>query len=198
MQAEQRATKSAEAFAPVGRPWTPFTVHGPTGDELWPVEVGDGDRYVAVDDVADGHVVFEVSDWPELDAEGRLHWETEPRELWDEQAAVQERLEDERREQRITAPERRVRVGDTFLVRGLPSDSDSLLAAETIVDVSAAARDAAKAALYGAAASTVDAEDAAALHVGSDYETAETAAGAFDVRQQRAPDPPPLGPEAAS
>lgn len=197
MQPQQRAAKSAESFWSVERPWTPFTVHGPTGDEVWPVDVEEGDRYVAVDDLAEGHVVFEVSDWPMLDAEGRLHWESEPVELWDEQAAVQRRLEAERREQRITAPERRVRVGDTFLVRGLPPDTRSLLDAATIVDVSAAARDAAKAALYGAAASTVDAEVAAELHVGADYETATPSAGGFDVRQQRAPDPPPLGSETA-
>lgn len=198
MQAQQRATKSAESFWSVGRPWTPFTVHGPTGDEVWPVDVEDGDRYVSVDDVADGHVVFEVSDWPELDTEGRLHWETEPHEVWDEQGAVQARLDEERHAAGITASERRIRVGDTFLVRGLPAGARSLLDAETIVDVSAAARDAAKAALYGAAASTLEEEVAADLHVGSDYEPAEPANGAFDVRQEPAPTPPPLGPEAGA
>lgn len=54
---------------------------------------------------------------------------------------------------------------------------------------------AAKVALYGAAASSLEDEAAAKLHVGQDYELAAPSAGAFDVPQQQAPGAPPLGSE---
>ena len=141
MQAEQRVTKTAEAFEPVEQAWVPYTIHGAKGGKRTKVEVQPDDRYASVDDVADGAVVFDVSDWRRLDREGRLYWETDPFEL-------------------------------------VVSEGD----AQSIVD---AGRDAAKAALYGAVASTLDTDDAERMKVTEAYEAAEPAAGYFDVRQTK-------------
>jgi hypothetical protein len=183
--AEQRAHKEPERFAPQqNERWTPYTVHG--RDERRDVPARPGDRYVTVDDVADGVVVFDVSDWPVLDPEGRLHWTTPPVEAWAGLAEVQERIDEDRRSDGLLAPDRALRVGDAFLVRGLPRSVEGepprMLDAEHFTDISAAARDAAKAALFGAAASTLDPADAEALAVERSYEAAR-GAGEFDVRQ---------------
>ena len=185
MQAEQRAPKTAEAFEPVEQAWVPYTIHGAKGGKRTKVEVQPDDRYASVDDVADGAVVFDVSDWPRLDREGRLYWETDPFELVVSEGDAQSIVDAGRDEAGITAPDRPIRVGDAFLIRGLPDEQAPLARASLVLDISAAARDAAKAALYGAVASTLDTDDAERMKVTEAYEAAEPAAGYFDVRQTK-------------
>jgi hypothetical protein len=183
VQAEQRALKTAEAFEPVDQAWVPFTVHGAAGGRRMKVKVAPDDRYACVDDVADGAVVFVVSDWPCLDREGRLYWETDPVEVVGADGEVQAIVDAARADAGITAPDRPIRVGDAFLVRGLPDKRSALDQASLVLDVSAAARDAAKAALYGAVASTLGREDAERMAVTQRYQDAEPSTGYFDVRQ---------------
>ncbi|MGH8945491.1 MAG: hypothetical protein ACRDVL_05025 [Acidimicrobiia bacterium] len=183
MQAEQRVDKKAEAFEPIEEYWIPYTVHGLQGGRRDRVKVESGDRYAAVDDVADGMVIFSVSDWPRLDREGRLYWETDPSELVAAADDTQAIVDDARREAGITAPDRAIRVGDAFLIRDLPRNATTLAQASLVLDISAAARDAAKAALYGAAASTLHTDYAANMALAEGYEEPEPDAGYFDVRQ---------------
>jgi hypothetical protein len=144
-----------------------------------------GDYYASVDDVADGMVVFSVSDWPRLDREGRLYWDTKPFELVVSEREVQAIVDAGRAEAGLTAPDRPIRVGDAFLLRGLPDEQASLRRASLVLDISAAARDAARAALYGAVASTLRLEDAEKMAVTQRYEEPEPDSGYFDVRQRR-------------
>jgi hypothetical protein len=185
VQAEQRVVKTAEAFEPVERAWVPYTVHGPRGGKRTSVDVQPGDYYASVDDVADGMVVFSVSDWPRLDREGRLYWDTKPFELVVAEREVQAIVDAGRAEAGITAPDRPIRVGDAFLLRGLPDEQASLRRASLVLDISAASRDAARAALYGAVASTLRLEDAEKMAVTQRYEEPEPDSGYFDVRQRR-------------
>ena len=188
MRAEQRVTKSPTAFAPHGqRRWIPYTVHGAQGGRRTSVDVQPGDRYVTVDDVADGMVVMEVSAWPILDREGRLYWDTDPVELVMARADAQAVVDAARRDAQISAPDRPLRVGDAFLARDVAETAPSLAGASRVVDISAAAREAAKAALYGAAASTLDRGVAERLTVTARYDQPDPATGYFDVRQTSAP-----------
>lgn len=196
MRVEHRAGKDAAAFEPGSQIWIPYTLHGPEGGRRLAVEVQPGDEYATVDDVADGEVVFDVSPWPRLDADGRLVFDGEPRELVASLAETQAFVDAARRAEGVTGAARPLRVGDAFLVRDLAAGAASLDGA-TLFDVSAAARDAAKAALYGAAASTVEDAYASRVAITAAYEEAVPDAGRFDVRQSRRPPPGPDRPEAA-
>jgi hypothetical protein len=186
MPAEQRVVKAPEAFDPAEREWVPYTVHGTAEDDTAEVDVQSGDYYASVDDVADGMVVFSVSDWPRLDQEGRLFWNSKPPvELVAAAQEAQAIVNAGRAEARITAPDRPIRVGDVFLVRGLPDRHAGLDQASLVLDVSAAARDAARVALYGAATSALPVDDADKLAVTQPYEKPEPDSGRFDVGQLR-------------
>jgi hypothetical protein len=186
VQARQRVVKTKEAFDPGAQEWVPYTVHGATGDEEpREVDVESGDYYAAVDDVADGMVVLSVSDWPRLDREGRLFWNTPPVELVVSGQEAKAIVNAGRSEAGITAPDRPIRVGDVFLVRGLPDRHAGLGQASLVLDISAAARDAARVALYGAATSALPIDDAKKLAVTQAYEKPEPDSGRFDVGQWR-------------
>ncbi|CAN5910316.1 hypothetical protein BH23ACT10_BH23ACT10_27880 [soil metagenome] len=189
MQAEHLATKDERKFEPrADAPlWMPTVVHGPDADDRRAVDVRADDRYFAVDDVADGMVVAEVSSWPRLDREGRLWWGDEPYEFATPLERMQRDVNAARRRNGVMAATRRIRVGDTFLVRGLTRSHRYLTKVPLIVDISAAAREAAKAALHGAVASTLAEGQAAELHVDDAYVTPRPEDGLFDVRQSRPP-----------
>ena len=88
------------------------------------------------------------------------------------------------------APDRLLRVGDVFLVRGMPGEV--LPTDAEIWDISAAARDVAKAAYYGAGAATVDEDYIEKMGAVAPEPMAEAPSGTFDIRQQAMP---PAGPE---
>jgi len=108
VQVQQRVAKPKEAFEQVDQVWVPYTVHGPGGGRRPRVEVQPGDRYASVDDVADGVVVFSVSEWPRLDREGRLSWASGPFELVNSAREVQGIVDAARDDADITAPDRPV------------------------------------------------------------------------------------------
>lgn len=186
MQAEQRPAKDAKKFEPrSGAPlWQPFVVTGPRlKDRADVTDLAPGDRYVTVDDVDDGVVVAEVSSWPRLDREGRLWWDDDPYELATPLDRMQRRVNAGRRRRGLPAPDRRIRVGDAFLVRGLTQRHRYFDDVELVLDISAAAREVAKAALYGAVASTLAAHHAELMHVTEEYAQPRPGDGVFDVRQ---------------
>jgi len=156
MQGEQRVRVDEGELAPQDRLWQPFTVHGPQGDRQQRRRAFKHDNYVVIEDIEDGRVVFEVSSWPQIDKGGRLHFEGDPYELYEDQATAQAAIDEARRADGVTGSDRPIRIGDVFLVRDLARRSQSIGRAGTIRDISLAARIAAKAALFGAAASTVE------------------------------------------
>lgn len=183
METEQRTPKDAAAFERAEGLWVPYTVHGAQGRRRSNVEPNRSDRYAAVDDLGDGMIVLEISSWPHLDTEGRLYFEDDPNEWIVEREASQDRIDKERKEDRITGPVRPIRVGDAFLFRGVAEGASSLEQVEKVMDISAAARDAAKAALFGAAASTVEKEYAVTMAVDETPVTPAPQPGEFDVSQ---------------
>ncbi len=145
-------------------------------DELWkpeklPEEIvpEEGDGYVVIDDLADGRVVLTSAPWPHLDGVGRLTFLDEPEDLHmrvdDDESRLQEVLNTKRGAfaktlEDLAVIERPLRIGDTFLVRGLSEDPTAW---DSVVDVTSQARLAAKTALYAAVAPRVTEERAEEL-----------------------------------
>lgn len=157
MQAEQRAKVGRRRLRSRGDPWVPFTVHGPEGSKRRRLrtEKLEERQYAVVEDIDDGRLVLEVSQWPRLDQDGRLVFHGDPFQLSLDLAHVQERVDARRDRGTTTDPRRALRIGDVFLMAGLEEGDTALDGRTRIVDITRAAREAAKAALYSAAASAV-------------------------------------------
>jgi hypothetical protein len=184
MQAEQRAKTGKARFEPHERLWQPFTVHGDDGSDWRRFDVTAEDTYVVVEDIEDGRVVFEISRWPRIDHDGRLFFGGDPAEIFDDLDTAQEAINAARAGHEVTAPDRPLRIGDVFAVGGLPDDAEAIGAAMWIRDISLAGRNAAKAALYGAAASTVKPGYADEMAISGEVEESSPESGEYDVRQQ--------------
>jgi hypothetical protein len=142
----------------------------------------EGDTYVVVDEIIGDEVTLVVAPWPRLDAGGRLAFELPPptspstthwidtvialsrrsprsrRPLPEEVAVRASRTAFteavNRSRARYRQVERELRIGDAFRVRGIQSGRPSEW--EDILDVTTDAREAAKAALFGAVAPKLD------------------------------------------
>jgi hypothetical protein len=157
---------------------------GPDEAEFKPT---DRDAYVVVDDVDAEQAVLVVTPWPRLDASGRLVFavpleETDARRYWDElhdllwkrdrrrgrrgqdlphefvinadAARLLARINQERNTKgQLIRP---LRLGDAFRIRSIEGPDPTRW--QDILDVTAQARDAARAALYGAIAPKFDQE----------------------------------------
>ncbi|MCC7363288.1 MAG: hypothetical protein IT303_02865 [Dehalococcoidia bacterium] len=245
MRMEERAPATPPGESQAVRPW-PATYElaegGSAGFEPRP-----GDLYAAIDDLADGVAVLRVSEWPDVDGEGRLAFPGEAVSVGAPAAELQALADAERTRHGQLAPTRPLRVGDTFAlreataglavtvpdrladdvqavaaaygarttnVRDLPRgtvvelaapllaagalaeaierelgpraaiEPGAGLAAGELVDVSGAAREAAKAAYYGAAASALSEDAVEAMAPG---EPVVAAPGVFDIRMSAAP-----------
>ncbi len=141
---QQRASVPKAEARPGRRLWAPPRVR---------VKPRREDAYVVVDDIAGSLVVLSVSPWPRLTAKGRLVFAQGPRagRAYAPRRALDRALGAART--RHSQTQRPVRIGDTFLVRRL--DPDHPEDSGDFVDVTAAAREAAKVALYSAAAAKV-------------------------------------------
>lgn len=123
-------------------------------DAMWkpvalPLSPESTDSYVVVDERIYGRLTLAVAPWPRVDRAGRLLFERSAARGVRE-ADLQTAVNDFRRRSDDEAADRPIRIGDVFLVRGLSGDDPSQW--ETIVDVSAQARQAAKIALHSAVA----------------------------------------------
>jgi hypothetical protein len=156
------------------------------------VSPGPSDVYLVIDARDSGtagteHVVAMITavaaPWPGLDVSGRLIFSRgssrtqTTRTLFLAEETFHAALDQARRGHDQAA--RDVRIGDAFWVRGLHPDGAGW---DDIIDVSAAARESAKIALYGAVAAKVDEEEARWLDLSGD---------------QRPVVPPPSGPAAS-
>jgi hypothetical protein len=127
--------------------------------ELWrpgpPVQdVTEDDDYVTVDDRGQGMVTLVVSAWPSIDRQGRLvfpSYEGGQRVVVADAHAFTDLVNGARRAAGV--PERGVRVGDVFRAR---DTAGSVEGWRDVADVTSQAREAAKAALYGAVAPRMD------------------------------------------
>lgn len=186
------APSSFKAKASLWRPEAMMLVRGAETAELLQPEPAD--RYAAIDDIGAGIVVLRVSRWPKVDGWGRLAFPkggaypvTVQLPLDDFQAQVNF----QRAQHAQAAPERPLRVGDVFLIRGMPKDVVPIDA--EMWDISAAGRNVAKAAYYGAGAATVDDDYIEKMGAVAPEPMEESPSGTFDIRQQQMP---PEGPKA--
>jgi hypothetical protein len=183
MQIEQRSVETN--LAPSAESWIPEMNHGPD-DPARPLQVSEQHRYVVVDDIVEARVALEVSEWPALDADGRLLFNDVGVERVAGLLALQRLVDGFRASTGQFAPDRPIRIGDTFAVAGLRIDSVDQVAADEIWDISSAARQAAKAAMYGAVASTVDTSYEEQMAISDQALEVEEAEGVYDVRQEGA------------
>jgi hypothetical protein len=130
-----------------------------------------GDIYLVVDELDDQKVVVVAARWPELDAAGRLRFEDkDPIAIPTTQETLEKTV---RRPGGRRGLQRPLRIGDVFLVRRQRKETDAQLAAALtendpaswgdFIDITRAAREAAKTALYAAAAPRVTDERAEEL-----------------------------------
>ena len=132
-------------------------------------------RYVVVDELGDDIAVLVITTWPSLDEFGRLRFPGERETYWIVVERLQQMVDFDRSQARAEAPDRPLRVGDVFAVqpRHPLADDDAVDVTDLVsralardpmastqrrvefLDVSAAARNAAKTALYGAEAPAV-------------------------------------------
>lgn len=120
----------------------------------------DMDRYVVVDDIDDDLVVLVVAPWPDQDPDGRLTFgDPARRDTWSMPATrFHDRVTAARLATQQEAPDRPLRIGDTFLVRMDDAEPD---AGFTLVrDVTREAREQAKLAYFAAVTPRLDPADA--------------------------------------
>lgn len=188
MKLAERAPASAASFKPKARLWQPEVILLKDGAETeTPIDTNSTDLYAAIDDLSGDVAAARVSRWPNVDAWGRLAFPRGrgfPVTVHVSRAALQQRADEQRAAHAQAAPDRLLRVGDVFLLRG--ANAAKLLDGE-LWDISAAGRDVAKAAYYGAGAATVDEEYVQQMVAAPP--TVEVAAepGEFDIRQQALP-----------
>jgi hypothetical protein len=83
------------------------------------------DRYAAVDDIGSGVIVLRISRWPKVDRWGRLVFSRNARfpvSVHAVLSAFQARVDEMRTGHSQAAPDRELRVGDVFLLRGMTAN----------------------------------------------------------------------------
>ena len=169
----QREFRPADTPAAVATPAAPDDAIAPLWQPFDDRMIAAEAQYVVVDELGDDVAVLVLCSWPTLDEFGRLRFGGERTSYWIVAERLQQMVDFDRAEANAEAPDRPLRVGDVFAAQprvalGEPVDVPELvsrslgrdaMASTTrrieLVDVSAAARSAAKAALYGAAAPAV-------------------------------------------
>lgn len=130
--------------------------------------------YIAIDEIGDGLVTLIVSQWPELDESGRLRFpEPEPVAVDVDRAAFETLLAEHRRPRDLA--DRALREGDAFAARTTGTEEldaggrrdPGRWIVPPVYDVTADARDAAKAAFFGVVGTPLPPDLAAALEAQS-------------------------------
>jgi hypothetical protein len=165
-----------EAAAPL---WQPFHDRTIAADA----------QYVVVDELGDDVAVLVMCSWPSLDEFGRLRFGEERVTYWIVADRLQQMVDFDRTEANAEAPNRPLRVGDVFAAQPRVPSTEVVDVAELVshslgrdamastqrrielLDVSAPARNAAKTALYGAAAPAVSETYAERVRLRPDPET---------------------------
>jgi hypothetical protein len=150
----QRIQPAEESFEATDALWSPDLPAG--------VRPAASDLYVAIDERIEGMLRLAVAAWPRLDRAGRLDFARDYVPVFVSEASLQAAVDAQRTQLGQEVPDRAVRIGDVFLVRGgssrgrLPRNPASW---PLVVDVSAAAREQAKIALYSAVAPFVEPDE---------------------------------------
>ncbi len=129
---EQRAVDSG-SYEFTDRIWRPSEID---------IDPERTDKYAAIDELSDGVIILSASDWPIVDMGGRLRFPGETLAIAVEEPDLRDAVFRFREERRDAAWDRPLRIGDVFLLRDMRDSAPATW--ELIVDVSAAAREAAK------------------------------------------------------
>jgi hypothetical protein len=122
------------------------------------------DWYAVVDDVAEGAVVLQIASWPKLDRGNHLRFDDIFKRAYPLDA-LQQVVNRERSRHGQPAADRPIRTGDAFAIRCKDRPGESLISREfegNVLDITAAAREQAKIAIYGAVARRLSSKEASA------------------------------------
>lgn len=120
-------------------------------------DAGANDWYAVVDEIGEGVVRLEIAAWPDLDQGGHLRFDKVYEQSYPVEA-LQRIVNRARAKHRQPAPDRPLRIGDAFRIKTGVRPGRSLVGGRfrgTIHDISDAARQQAKIAMYGAVARRV-------------------------------------------
>lgn len=114
--------------------------------------IGDKHWYVVVDDILEGTAVLQIASWPKLDRGNHLHFDKKFERHYPLEA-LQKVVDRGRSRHGQPATERPLRTGDAFLIQCEDRPDKNLISsqfADNILDITAAAREQAKIAMYSA------------------------------------------------
>ena len=127
-------------------------------------EIGGEDWYAVVDEIASGVARLEIAPWPEVDKGGHLRFD-EIFEVSVPLVELQRQANASREEAGQPAPRRAIRIGDAFRIRDLSMPSGGMVEGQllgTLLDITRAARQQAKIAMYGAVTQPIEEQEASA------------------------------------
>lgn len=116
--------------------------------------IGKTKWYAVVDDIAEGTVVLQIASWPKLDQGNHLLFDDIYKQSYP-LGALQRVVNRGRTKQGQPAADRPLRTGDAFLIQCKDRPSEKVISSKfkgSVLDITAAAREQAKIAMYGVVA----------------------------------------------
>lgn len=152
--------------------------------------MGKTDWYAVVDDIAEGTVVLEIASWPKLDKGSHLRFDVIYVQSYPLDA-LQQVANRGRAQHGQPAADRPLRTGDAFWIQCEDRPGENVVSPEfdgRVLDITAAAREQAKIALYGAVARRLSpAEASNRLKTSSEPDRFRRIAGAHEQLRSRSP-----------
>ena len=124
--------------------------------------LGKAHWYAVVDDIAEDTVVLQIASWPRLDRGGHLRFDR----IYEHSFpldVLQQLINKERTRHVQPAPDRSLRTGDAFLIEDEDPPNEKMINPEfqgSILDITAAAREQAKIAMYSAVTRRLNPDEA--------------------------------------
>jgi len=140
--------------------WTPGVSWEEKTDRL--EGMGENDWYAVVNDIQEGTIVLQIASWPELDRRGRLRFA----KIYEEDYPIeglQQVVNSARTKAGQPGPDRPLRSGDAFWIHSANEPGPDLLTDTfdgKVVDITMAAREQAKIAMYAAVARKITPDEA--------------------------------------
>jgi hypothetical protein len=146
--------------------------------------------YAVVDDIAEGTVVLQIASWPNLDKDSHLRFDViyeQPYPL----DALQQVVNRGRAQHGQPAADRPLRTGDAFSIQCEDRPGENVISPKfegSVLDITAAAREQAKIAMYGAVARKLSPTEASnRLETSSEPDRFRRIAGARERLRPRSP-----------
>lgn len=124
--------------------------------------IGKTDWYSVVDDIAEGTVVLQIASWPKLDKGNHLRFDVIYEQFYPLDR-LQQVVNRGRAQYSQPAADRSLRTGDAFSIQCEDRPGKNLISPDfegSVLDITAAAREQAKIAMYGAVANTLSSTEA--------------------------------------